>query len=171
MIRFLFPRLTSGQSRRGRALFDALVAQARQPHWYVEGGVPDTIDGRFALLAAIVALATVRLERGGDPARDASIGLAERFIESMDAEHRQMGLGDPALGKQVRKLVTALGRQVEHWRAAVEGGADWTRTARSSLYRADVSDDALNHSAAALQSLWHRLAALPDESIAHGAIG
>ena len=99
MLSFLFPRLTP--PARGAALFEALVGEARRPGWYLEGQVPDTLDGRFAVLATIVALATVRLERGGDVARAASVALAERFVESMDAEHRQLGLGDPAVGKLV----------------------------------------------------------------------
>ncbi len=111
MLSFLFPRLTP-QAIRGGALFGALVREARRPQWYIEGQMPDTIDGRFAVLATIVALATVRLERGGAGAQAAAVALAERFVEAMDAEHRQLGIGDPALGKKVRKLVGALGRRV-----------------------------------------------------------
>ena len=99
MLRLLFPRLTAA---RGEALFAALVAEARRPHWFTQGHIADSVDGRFAVLATVLALATVRLERGGDEARDASVGLAERFVEAMDAEHRQMGISDPGLGKQVR---------------------------------------------------------------------
>src|SRR4028118_1674932 len=52
MLRHLFPRLTPAQSR-GSALFEALVAEARREHWFVEGGVPDTIDGRSAGLGTV----------------------------------------------------------------------------------------------------------------------
>ena len=120
MLSFLFPRLTPSRASRGSALFATLVGEARRPHWYVEGEVPDTLDGRFAVLATLVALATVRLERGDETAQLESVGLAERFVEAMDAEHRELGIGDPTLGKTVRKLVGALARRVELWRRAID---------------------------------------------------
>ena len=50
MLGFLFRGLTAAPAR-GAQLFDAVTAKAREPHWYVEGAVPDTLDGRFAVLA------------------------------------------------------------------------------------------------------------------------
>ena len=58
MLSFLFPRLTPAEASRGSALFAALVREARQTHWYVEGQIPDTLDGRFTVLATMAALAT-----------------------------------------------------------------------------------------------------------------
>ena len=110
MLRFLFPGLTA-DPERGAALFDAVTSEARKAHWYVEGGVPDDLDGRFRILATIAALAIVRLEQLGGERE--SVALTERFIEVMEAEHRELGLGDPGLGKTVRRLVGALGRRVE----------------------------------------------------------
>ena len=52
----------------------------------------------------------------------------------MDAEHRQMGINDPALGKQVRKMVASLARRVGEWRSAVGGEAEWDDAVRSSVY-------------------------------------
>ena len=170
MLRYLFPRLTPAPDR-GRELFGALVAQARQPHWFVEGEVPDTLDGRFALLVSILALATVRLERGGEAANAASVALAERFVEAMDVEHRQMGIGDPSLGKQVRKLVTALARRVELWRSVADGEHNWPDAVRTSLYRAEVAANAVDHSEARLRSLWLRLESASDEALSQGRIG
>jgi len=168
MLSFLFPRLTP--PARGAALFAALVGEARRPSWYLEGQVPDTIDGRFAVLATIVALAAVRLERGGDVARAASVALAERFVESMDAEHRQLGLGDPAVGKTVRKLVGALARRVEQWRQAIESGDAWDEAIASSLFRARPPADALAHCEPTLRGVWKRFEAATDEELTEGRI-
>ena len=57
---------------------------------------PTTLDGRFAVLATITAIANVRLERDEDEGERLSVALAERFIEVMESEHRELGLGDPA---------------------------------------------------------------------------
>ena len=170
MLRFLFPRLTQTPDR-GRELFDSLVARARQPHWYVEGEVPDTLDGRFAVLATVLAMATVRLERGGEEAGAASVGLAERFVEAMDVEHREMGIGDPSLGKHVRKLMTSLARRVELWRGVAEGEKSWAEAVRSSVYRGEIAPAAAEHSEQSLRSLWEALESTPDEALATGRIG
>lgn len=171
MLSFLFPRLTPPDSR-GAELFEALVGEARREHWYVEGAVADSIDGRFAVLATIVALATVRLERGGDGAKAAAVALAERFVEAMDAEHRQMGIGDPALGKTVRKLVSRLARRVELWRRTMDGDGEWAQAVAASLVRDDPpSADAAAHNEQALRRYWDRLNAAPDEAVAEGRIG
>jgi cytochrome b pre-mRNA-processing protein 3 len=157
MLNFLFRGLTA-ETARGAALFDAVTGEARRPCWYVEGAVPDTLDGRFAVLATIAALLLVRLEREGEAGDRASVALTERFIEVMESEHRELGLGDPALGKTVRKLVGMLARRTGLWRAA---NGEWIEAARDSLYKGTVNDAALNHSAAALHDFARRLDATP----------
>src|SRR4051812_27286704 len=101
-------------------LYAAIVAEARQPGWYRDAGIPDTMDGRFAVLTSLLALTDIRLERGADEARSLGPRLAEAFIADMDAQMRQAGFGDPSLGKQVRIMVGALASRVDRWRLAVE---------------------------------------------------
>jgi cytochrome b pre-mRNA-processing protein 3 len=154
MLKFLFRGLTA-EPARGAALFQALTVEARRPHWYVAGEVPDTLDGRFAVLATVTALALVRLEREGEAGNRASVALTERFIEVMESEHRELGVGDPTLGRTVRKLVSLLAKRTVSWRSAGEG--DWVKAARESLYNDDVSADALEQSAEALKQFAKRL--------------
>lgn len=170
MLASLFRRLTA-QPERGAALFDALTARARRPHWYVEGTVPDTIDGRFAVLATLVALAMVRLEQLGEEGNPQSVALTERFVQVMESEHREIGLGDPGLGRHVRKLVGSLARRVELWREAVAGEREWNEAARDSLYKTGVSSDALMHSATALEELWKHLAGIDVGQLGEGKLG
>jgi cytochrome b pre-mRNA-processing protein 3 len=168
MLSILFPRLTPAQASRGSALFAALVGEARRPHWYIEGQIPDSLDGRFAVLATMAALATVRLERGGEAARMESVALAERFVEAMDAEHRELGIGDPTLGRKVRKLVGALARRVELWRDAIDGDG-WDEAVTASLNAPD--GDGLAHCEAELRKVWAKLEAASDVALADGGIG
>lgn len=156
MLSFLFRGLTA-ERPDGTALFDALTAEARRPGWYVEGEVPDTLDGRFAVLATVTALVLVRLERDGEAGNRMSVALTERFIAVMESEHRELGLGDPTLGKTVRKLVGMLASRTDLWRSALNDGADWTAATRDSLYKTEPSVEALDYSAAALRSLSERL--------------
>ena len=156
MLDFLFRRLTADPPR-GAELFEAATMMAREPHWYLEGAVPDTLDGRFAVLATVLALVLVRLEQEGDEDDRMSVALTERFIEVMESEHRELGLGDPTLGKTVRKLVGSLSSRTDLWRSAVQGDIEWHSATRESLYKAEVAKAALEHSAHSLERLSDRL--------------
>ena len=61
---FLSRIFGSGRSDRARMLplYRAIVAEGRDPVWYRDGRVPDTIDGRFDVIAAVMALLLLRLE-------------------------------------------------------------------------------------------------------------
>ena len=77
MLGFLFQRLTAPS-----ALFDAITApRPRAPPWYVECEIADTIDGRFAVLATLLALAIVRLDQLGDDGIRLGVALTERFVD------------------------------------------------------------------------------------------
>ena len=168
MLGILFGRLTAAPDR-GAELFTSVTALAREPHWYVDGAVPDTLDGRFAVLSTVAALVLVRLEAEGEAGNPLSVALTERFIHVMDSEHRQIGLGDPTLGKTVRKLVGALARRTELWRSAV-GTAEWETATSESLYKSDMPAEALRHSAAAIRKLWARLSASPVAELEKGRL-
>jgi len=99
-------------------LYHAVVARARQPHWYLEGAAPDTLDGRFDMVAAITAFVLLRLE--DDPAAaQMSAHLTERFIDDMDAQVRQIGFGDMVVGKQVGRMMGMLGGRLGAYREGV----------------------------------------------------
>jgi cytochrome b pre-mRNA-processing protein 3 len=170
MLGFLFRGLTA-KPERGAPLFAALTASARQPHWYVEGKVPDTVDGRFAVVATVTALALVRLEQFGEAGNEASVALTEQFIAVMETEHRELGLGDPKLGRTVRKLVGALSRRVELWREAISGGREWNEAVRDSLYKSSASGDAIMHSAGALREHWATLRRSELRGLVEGKLG
>lgn len=169
MLRFLFPRLTPAP-HEGAPLFDAVTEIARAPHWYVAGEVPDTIEGRFRMLATVAALVMVRLEQLGEEGNRVSVALTERFVEVMESEHREMGLGDPKLGRTVRKLVGSLARRVELWRAALDGAASWNDAARESVYKLEPGPAALPHTAEALRELWPKLEKADAAALAEGRI-
>ncbi len=170
MLGFLFRRLTA-EPNRGAALFAAATAEARRPQWYVRGEVPDTIDGRFAVLATITSMIIVRLEQLGEQGDTLSVALTERFIEVMESEHRELGLGDPKLGRTVRKLVGSLARRTELWRSAVAGERNWTTTAGESLFQGDASADAVSHASRALRDFWDAVAEADLTALMDGRLG
>lgn len=169
MLSFLFRGLTT-ERRSGHPLFDSATNLARERHWYIEGQVPDTLDGRFAVLATVIALIMVRLEGEGPLGNAASVALTERFIEVMESEHRELGLGDPTLGRTVRKLVGMLARRTRLWREAQAGDRDWTEAVRQSLYKDTVDAQTLRHSAEALTRLNAKLGEASLAQIEQGRI-
>lgn len=152
-------------------LYAAVVAEARRPDWYLEAGVPDTLDGRFAVLASLLALTDIRLERGANEARALGPRLAEQFIADMDAQMREAGFGDPSLGKQVRIMVGSLASRVDRWRQAVEAVEPWDEIALTSLY----PDGAPNQAAGvkgveATRDWWQRLQQAGDSALVRGSV-
>lgn len=154
----LFKRLRQ-DARSSSPAYDAAVNIARAPHWYRAGAVPDTMDGRFAVLATVLALVTLRIEDEGAASAPASVALTEAFIADMHAQMQQAGFGDPSLGKQVRHLVGSLASRIDRWRSTIGKSDDWTATVRRSLYRDEpVAEAVLAHSVAALHALLDDLA-------------
>jgi cytochrome b pre-mRNA-processing protein 3 len=153
---------------RIRPLYEAVVALARDPAWYREGGVPDTIEGRFAMVAAVAALVLLRLESETAPARRESVLLTEAFIADMDSSLREIGIGDFVLGKHVGRLVGALGGRLGAFREA-EALDEPVR--RNVFAGEEVEAAKLRFVAARLEGLRARLGAAPLDALLAGAIG
>ena len=169
MLSRLFPGLTRDRSR-GAPLMQAVASVARDRHWYVEGEVPDTVDGRFRMLATIAALVVVRLESFGSGGDAVSVALTEQYADLMETEHREMGLGDPALGKKVRLLIGALARRVGVWRSVQSGEPDWASATRDSIYEAEPAASALEWTTKSLEAFWRRLEAFDLSAIEEGRL-
>jgi len=109
----------------GRALlplYRAVVAAARRPVWYCAGGVPDTKEGRFDMVAAILSLVLLRLEAEGEAGRVPAARLAELFVDDMDGQLREEGIGDIVVGKHVGRMMGALGGRLGAFREGLSGG-------------------------------------------------
>ena len=91
-----------------RPLWRQLVKVARTRELFAECGVADTLDGRFDMLSTVLAVAMLRMERDAETL-PASARLTELFVDDMDGQLREAGIGDPTVGKQLGRLVSALG--------------------------------------------------------------
>jgi cytochrome b pre-mRNA-processing protein 3 len=155
------------------ALYNAVVVEARRPAWYREGAVADTMDGRFAVLSSLTALAILRLEDGDEDAVRHSVALTESFISDMDAQMREEGFGDPSIGKQVRSMVGALATRVDWWRRARAEELDWNDAVRLSVYRDELpeAETAMTYSTEALRRFNEGLGGVSDRDLLEGRIG
>lgn len=131
----LWRRLFGREERNAlQPLYRAVVAAARRPIWFRAGGVPDTRDGRFDMVAAILSLVLLRLEQGGEPGRAPAARLAELFVADMDGQLREDGVGDVVVGKHVGRMMGALGGRLGAFREAFAGG-DLDGAILRNLYR------------------------------------
>ena len=165
-------RIFGGKQDRDlyRPLYDAIVNAGRARKWYVEGEVPDTIDGRFDMIAAVMALTLLRLEKDPESARAPTVLLTEIFIDDMDGSMRQLGIGDFIVGKHVGRLMGALGGRLGAFRADVEAGRDFTATvARNIFHDAPPNEEALHFVSRGLEALNARLQALSTRELLSGA--
>jgi len=125
----------------GRRLYAAAVAQARQPAFYADCGVPDTPTGRFDLIALHGFLLMRRLK--DTPAgRPLSQAFCNAVVEDIDRNLREMGIGDLSVGKKVKKLMEGFYGRIGAYEAALQGDASMLISAlKRNLYGAAAPDD------------------------------
>ena len=151
-------------------LYAAIVAEGRDPFWYRAGGVPDTLDGRFDMIAAVMALVLVRLEGEGEAGQAPAVLLTETFIDDMDASLRQIGIGDYVVGKHVGRMMSALGGRLAAFRAACATGDFAPAVARNIFHEAPPSEDALAAVTERLAALAGRLEQAGLDSLLAGTL-
>jgi len=163
----------NSQARTIHALYGAIVAQARSVAFYADYRVPDTVEGRFDLIVLHLVLLLNRLGRRAEASRglgQAHLGqtllgqeLFDAFCRDLDANLREMGVGDLAVPKRMQAFAEAFyGRQAAY-RAALEaadqrvfetalarnifaagdeaGAAQLARYARAAVTSLDTQDD------------------------------
>ena len=128
-------------------LYKQIVEQSRRPEFYVEGGVVDSVDGRFDLIALHVFFVLHRLKEANAGASPIAQRLFDVFFQNMDEGLREMGVGDLSVGSKIRKMAEAFYGRV----AAYEDGLKsdqpehLAEALRRNLYRAsDVSHSTLS---------------------------
>ena len=153
-----------------RPLYNAVVTRGREPHWYRQGGVHDTLDARFDMIAAIVSFVLLRLEQESE-AKQQSVWLTEIFVDDMDGQLRQIGIGDMLVGKHIGKMMGALGGRLTAYRAALAGTEPLDGVLVRNLFRGDTPQGAqLQHVTDNLTSFWAALHATPAEVLMEGRL-
>ena len=103
------------------AIYGMIVTQAREPLFYRDLGVPDTVNGRFDLVLLHLWLVLRRLKSVA-AGTDLSQALFDHFCEDMDDNLREMGIGDLAVPKRMRAFGEAFyGRAAAYDMALTEG--------------------------------------------------
>lgn len=100
----------------GQKLESQLVARARAPHFFAAWGVPDTVDGRFDMVALHGWLVLERLKAAGMD--EAAQDLTDAIFVSFDEALREQGTGDLGLGRRMKAMANAFYGRLAAYSAA-----------------------------------------------------
>ena len=126
----------SRHAEAGHGLYRALVAQARRTDFYLACGVPDTVDGRFDMIALHAALLLRRLKRDGETTAQLSQAVFDAMFADMDQNLREMGVGDLVVGKRVKDMVKMFyGRLSAYEAGLAEDNGVLAHALRRNLFR------------------------------------
>lgn len=152
-----------------RPLWHRVVEIAREPQWYAKGGVADTVAGRFDAITLVLSLVMLRMD-GHETLKAPSARLTELFVDDMDGQLRQSGVGDLVVGKRMGKLVGALGGRIDALREALaqEGDAALVAAIERNVTLNEQADTAAI--ATKLRVIAATLAATSDEDLLAGRI-
>jgi cytochrome b pre-mRNA-processing protein 3 len=114
-------------------VYGMIVAQARSPSFYRDYGVPDTVDGRFDMIVLHLVLVLRRLRQSQSQAQAQAQAQAQiranvpalgqqifdLFCRDMDHNFREMGIGDLAVPKEMKRVVEAFYGRTAVYEAAL----------------------------------------------------
>jgi cytochrome b pre-mRNA-processing protein 3 len=104
-----------------RLAYGSVVEHSRQPVFFLDCGVPDTVDGRFELICLHAFLYLHRLKREHPQAGP----LGQRFFDTMFADFdrslREMGTGDLNVGREINRMAQAFYGRVAAYERGLAG--------------------------------------------------
>jgi hypothetical protein len=161
----------NSRNRKIDDLYGAIVAQSRATAFYTGYGVPDTMDGRFDLIVLHIVVLLARLDRIGPSARAIGQTLFDLFCRDLDANLREMGVGDLAVPKRMRKFGEAFyGRQAAYLAAlGTPDALALEKTLARNIF-AGVNGDGPRRLARYMRALARRFEAADPQSLLHGAV-
>ncbi len=97
-----------GKSRSNRLIvqrqYGVITATARQPCFYTDYGVPDTVMGRFEMLAVVMILFLRRTSKSSESGKQMAQEVVDAFFMDIDYSIRELGVGDNSVPKRMKKL-------------------------------------------------------------------
>lgn len=166
VFRKLFGRDPIGD--RAVSLYAAIVEQSRQPAFYLEGAVPDTVDGRFEMISLHAFLIMRHLKGRGDKAQDLSQAVFDQMFSDMDQSLREIGVGDLSVGKRVKEMAKVFYGRIVAYEAALDGGEETLEEAlRRDLFGTveDVPETSISGLADYVRRADRSLADIPLETV------
>lgn len=96
------------RKRRNRQIVDELyrqlTAKARNPVFFAQMNVPDSVMGRFEMLSLFMVLFFRRTDHAGPAVKQLAQDMVDTFFEDIDHSLRELGVGDVSVPKRMKKL-------------------------------------------------------------------
>jgi cytochrome b pre-mRNA-processing protein 3 len=106
-------------------LHGEIVAAARRPTLYVDFKAPDTLDGRFEMIALHAGLVMRRLTALSDVGGEMAQDLADCVFRHFDDALREVGVGDTSIPKRIKRMAEAFyGRNKAYAEGLAETSGD-----------------------------------------------
>ena len=110
---------TDPMKKPARAVYEALLAASRRVEFYRDAGAPDTVDGRFDMLILHAVIFFRRVRGQGEAGIHMNQLVFDILFDDMDAALREMGTGDPSVGKRIKEMGQAFYGRAEAYEAAL----------------------------------------------------
>ncbi|KQQ59016.1 MULTISPECIES: ubiquinol-cytochrome C chaperone family protein [Rhizobium/Agrobacterium group] len=101
--------------------YAALTTAARQPGFYLYLNVPDTVMGRFELLAIVMILYFRRTKSSQTSGQEIAQEIIDAFFQDLDHSMRELGIGDQGVPKRMKKFAGMFYGRLESYAAALDG--------------------------------------------------
>ena len=106
------------------ALYRIIVEQSRDPRFYADMRAPDTVEGRFEVLAIHMYAVLRRLKGHGKPSDQFAQTLFDVYFKNMDDSLRELGVGDMSIGRKIRTMAESFYGRVGAYEKSFET-EDW----------------------------------------------
>lgn len=106
------------------ALYGQIVEHARDPIFYADFGIEDTIDGRFNTISLHASLLFRRMRDMPENGRALMQEVFDIFMNDMDRSLREMGVGDTSVPKKMKRIAEVFYGAAKAYDAAFEAGND-----------------------------------------------
>lgn len=127
---FWWPFGISAETREAaRVLLHCANTAARAPELYTDGGVPDTLDGRFQLLGLFTALTLREIE--DKKLRQALFDVLFQFCET---GLRELGVGDIGIPYKLKAMMKAFHGHALQYEAACADSTLWNDALSRNVY-------------------------------------
>lgn len=112
----------SETTRTGHDIYERIVAQARDPAFFRDMGVPDSMEGRIEMIMLHLVLMLERLKTEGAAGQRLGQRLMEHLVADLDDALRQIGIGDMGVPRRVKKAAAAFTERSRDYRAGLAAG-------------------------------------------------
>jgi cytochrome b pre-mRNA-processing protein 3 len=150
-------RKSTARKQEDRRLYDGLVSRAREPVFFRDFAVADTLDGRFDVLALHAWLVLAELQ--GGPAAQA---LTDTIFTGFDEAMREQGAGDMGIARKLKAMADAFYGRMTAYDAAKDETELAAALAKNLWRGAAVDDRARALAAYARRARASLKASLPD---------